>query len=166
MSSAKSGSIKTARAIDEKKKSVKEEVPQTADQLIRYYIYLVVNKSIRVFKAICQILVIFYEFLCLLYQYPNCASYAFEVSYNSLLTCYQMGIWDPFQKKDGHSEELFSPVSPGVSTPPGHKQGYPPKPVKTPPLKPVKTPTLKPVKTPPIKPVQSKLMSTFSKKSI
>lgn len=63
-----------------------------------HYASLTIQKTISLFKAICQLVVIFYQFLCLLYQYPNCMDYAIEVSYHSLLLCYQNGLWDPFKR--------------------------------------------------------------------
>lgn len=74
------------------------EPPKSFGQLVWHYICLIVGTIVKIFKAICQLVVILYQFLCLLYEYPNCMGYAVGITCNSLMTCYKNGLWDPFSK--------------------------------------------------------------------
>ncbi|KAI6184237.1 hypothetical protein M3Y97_00574600 [Aphelenchoides bicaudatus] len=92
----------------------KTVVPKTTPQLIWHYACLVCQTSVRMFKAFCQVVVILYQFLCLLYQYPNTMGYAMEVTWNSLMVCYRNGLWDPFTQKPS-KESPTAAVTPPLS---------------------------------------------------
>jgi hypothetical protein len=94
-SNAKQDPLKSTHVVkvSDSVRIIDEESPKEGLALVWYYVVFVFNKLIALFKAIAQVLVILYQFLCLLYQYPTCMGYAVEITVNSLLTCYRTGIW-------------------------------------------------------------------------
>uniref|UniRef100_A0A1I7RPV9 EKA-like protein n=1 Tax=Bursaphelenchus xylophilus TaxID=6326 RepID=A0A1I7RPV9_BURXY len=69
------------------------EPPKTGTELL-LSIYTSIAKGVNTFWQLCRI---FYQFLCLLYQYPNATHIAIQATYKSLKLLYQSGLWDPLQ---------------------------------------------------------------------
>ncbi|KAI6227955.1 hypothetical protein M3Y95_00571400 [Aphelenchoides besseyi] len=84
--------------------------------------YVIVYTIYKTIAVICQLVKIFYQFLVLLYQYPNATSYAIEVTYNSILLMYRSGLWDPFQKK---AKLAKMPTETAIPISPEHKVANP-----------------------------------------
>ncbi|KAI6194189.1 hypothetical protein M3Y96_01098300 [Aphelenchoides besseyi] len=112
-------------AADPKNVSTRTAVPAVSDsksseernifKTIGRWCYVIVYTIYKTIAVICQLVKIFYQFLVLLYQYPNATSYAIEVTYNSILLMYRSGLWDPFQKKEKLAKmptETAIPISP------------------------------------------------------